>query len=120
MYAYVCSQCHSAFNIKANYTFEPSYLLLSYICVCTVLYFSAGIPRFVCGALGPTNRTLSLSPSLEKPEYRNISEFVFFYALLTRCRVGQECSDAIDKRTPKLANLEEEANAPTSRRMHLC
>lgn len=39
-------------------------------------YFFPGIPRFVCGALGPTNRTLSLSPSVEKPEYRNISEFL--------------------------------------------
>ena len=28
----------------------------------------------MCGALGPTNRTLSLSPSVEKPEYRNISK----------------------------------------------
>ena len=26
--------------------------------------------------MGPTNRTLSISPSVEKPEYRNISKFV--------------------------------------------
>ncbi|CAI7997328.1 Methionine synthase, partial [Geodia barretti] len=41
-----------------------------------------GIQRFVCGALGPTNRTLSLSPSVEKPEYRNISfdELVLSYS----------------------------------------
>ena len=32
-----------------------------------------GQPRFVCGALGPTNRTLSISPSVEKPELRNIT-----------------------------------------------
>ena len=25
--------------------------------------------------MGPTNRTLSISPSVEKPEFRNISEF---------------------------------------------
>mmetsp|Transcript_37243 Transcript_37243/g.58643 ORF Transcript_37243/g.58643 Transcript_37243/m.58643 type:complete len:1245 (-) Transcript_37243:89-3823(-) len=30
-------------------------------------------PRFVAGALGPTNRTLSISPDVEKPEFRNIS-----------------------------------------------
>lgn len=30
-------------------------------------------PRFVAGALGPTNRTLSISPSVEKPDFRNIS-----------------------------------------------
>ncbi|MEE8334872.1 MAG: methionine synthase [Candidatus Neomarinimicrobiota bacterium] len=28
-------------------------------------------PRFVCGALGPTNRTASLSPHVNNPEYRN-------------------------------------------------
>uniref|UniRef100_A0A0N4ZJY8 Methionine synthase n=1 Tax=Parastrongyloides trichosuri TaxID=131310 RepID=A0A0N4ZJY8_PARTI len=32
-----------------------------------------GIRRFVCGALGPTNKTLSISPSVEKPEFRNIT-----------------------------------------------
>ncbi|PAV74743.1 hypothetical protein WR25_15345 isoform A [Diploscapter pachys] len=28
---------------------------------------------FVCGAVGPTNKTLSISPSVEKPHYRNIT-----------------------------------------------
>ena len=32
-----------------------------------------GIRRYVAGAIGPTNKTLSISPSVEKPEYRNIS-----------------------------------------------
>eukprot|EP01060_Flectonema_neradi_P034299 TRINITY_DN596_c9_g1_i1.p1 TRINITY_DN596_c9_g1~~TRINITY_DN596_c9_g1_i1.p1 ORF type:complete len:1257 (+),score=275.03 TRINITY_DN596_c9_g1_i1:334-3771(+) len=31
-----------------------------------------GVRRYVCGAVGPTNRTCSISPSVEKPEYRNI------------------------------------------------
>eukprot|EP00184_Porphyridium_aerugineum_P000348 CAMPEP_0184698692 /NCGR_PEP_ID=MMETSP0313-20130426/5215_1 /TAXON_ID=2792 /ORGANISM="Porphyridium aerugineum, Strain SAG 1380-2" /LENGTH=1237 /DNA_ID=CAMNT_0027157663 /DNA_START=185 /DNA_END=3898 /DNA_ORIENTATION=- len=30
-------------------------------------------PRFVCGAMGPTNRTLSVSPSVENPAFRNIT-----------------------------------------------
>ena len=30
-------------------------------------------PRFVAGALGPTNRTASLSPDVNNPGYRNIS-----------------------------------------------
>jgi len=30
-------------------------------------------PRFVCGILGPTNRTASLSPRVEDPGYRNIT-----------------------------------------------
>jgi 5-methyltetrahydrofolate--homocysteine methyltransferase len=30
-------------------------------------------PRFVCGALGPTNRTASLSPDVNDPGYRNTS-----------------------------------------------
>ncbi|CAI4231121.1 unnamed protein product [Auanema sp. JU1783] len=37
---------------------------------------------FVCGAIGPTNKTLSISPSVEKPEFRNITfqELVTAYA----------------------------------------
>eukprot|EP00834_Sanchytrium_tribonematis_P002543 NODE_81_length_22758_cov_0.877797.p1 type:complete len:1163 gc:universal NODE_81_length_22758_cov_0.877797:13369-16857(+) len=30
-------------------------------------------PRWVAGSLGPTNRTLSISPSVENPAYRNIT-----------------------------------------------
>ena len=30
-------------------------------------------PRFVCGAIGPTNRTLSVSPSVENPAFRNVT-----------------------------------------------
>ena len=37
-------------------------------------YSILGIRRFSIGAIGPTNRTLSISPSVEKPEYRNISK----------------------------------------------
>uniref|UniRef100_A0A8B9FMD5 Methionine synthase n=1 Tax=Amazona collaria TaxID=241587 RepID=A0A8B9FMD5_9PSIT len=29
--------------------------------------------RYVAGAMGPTNRTLSVSPSVERPDYRNIT-----------------------------------------------
>jgi 5-methyltetrahydrofolate--homocysteine methyltransferase len=49
---------------------------------CELVQIKSGIQRFVCGALGPTNRTLSLSPSVEKPEYRNISfdELVLSYS----------------------------------------
>lgn len=32
-----------------------------------------GRPRFVCGAIGPTNKTLSLSPEVEDPGYREIT-----------------------------------------------
>ncbi|MGD2130415.1 MAG: methionine synthase [Lysobacterales bacterium] len=32
-----------------------------------------GRPVFVAGALGPTNRTASLSPDVNRPEYRNVS-----------------------------------------------
>ncbi|CAF1116453.1 unnamed protein product [Rotaria sordida] len=32
-----------------------------------------GIQRFVAGALGPTNKTLSISPSVDKPDFRNIT-----------------------------------------------
>ena len=30
-------------------------------------------PRFVCGALGPTNRTASLSPDVNDPGFRNVT-----------------------------------------------
>ncbi|XP_071833315.1 methionine synthase-like [Apostichopus japonicus] len=32
-----------------------------------------GQQRFVAGAMGPTNRTLSISPKVEQPEFRNIT-----------------------------------------------
>ncbi|MXO86995.1 5-methyltetrahydrofolate--homocysteine methyltransferase [Altererythrobacter aurantiacus] len=32
-----------------------------------------GIERFVCGAVGPTNKTLSLSPQVEDPGYREVT-----------------------------------------------
>uniref|UniRef100_A0A8C8E2Z2 Methionine synthase n=1 Tax=Oryzias sinensis TaxID=183150 RepID=A0A8C8E2Z2_9TELE len=31
------------------------------------------VKRFVAGALGPTNKTLSVSPSVERPDFRNIT-----------------------------------------------
>ena len=31
-----------------------------------------GVPRFVAGAMGPTNKTLSLSPDVEDPGYREV------------------------------------------------
>ncbi|KAF6026082.1 MTR [Bugula neritina] len=34
---------------------------------------ATGVRRYVAGALGPTNRTLSISPSVEQPEFRNIT-----------------------------------------------
>lgn len=40
-------------------------------------------PRYVMGALGPTNRTLSISPSVENPSFRNVTfmEMVEAYTL---------------------------------------
>ncbi|XP_062858822.1 methionine synthase [Trichomycterus rosablanca] len=32
-----------------------------------------GVKRYVAGAVGPTNRTLSVSPSVERPDFRNIT-----------------------------------------------
>lgn len=34
-------------------------------------------PRFVAGAIGPTNKTASVSPSVDRPEERNISTHLF-------------------------------------------
>ena len=41
---------------------------------CNDVTKETGIKRYVAGALGPTNRTLSISPSVEQPDYRNISK----------------------------------------------
>ena len=43
-------------------------------------------PRFVAGALGPTNRTASLSPDVSDPSYRNVTfdQLVDAYATATR------------------------------------
>ena len=43
---------------------------------CDEVAMETGVPRYVAGAIGPTNRTLSISPSVEKPELRNISKFM--------------------------------------------
>ncbi|KAI9021620.1 methionine synthase [Phycomyces nitens] len=40
---------------------------------CDDVYKATGVPRFVCGAVGPTNRTASISPSVENPAYRNVT-----------------------------------------------
>lgn len=42
--------------------------------------------KYVAGSLGPTNRTLSISPSVEKPELRNVTfdELVEAYMVQTR------------------------------------
>ncbi|KAL1436806.1 hypothetical protein MTO96_049345 [Rhipicephalus appendiculatus] len=40
---------------------------------CQKIEAQTGLPRFVCGALGPTNRTLSISPFVDRPHERNVS-----------------------------------------------
>ncbi|XP_023220424.1 methionine synthase-like isoform X2 [Centruroides sculpturatus] len=40
---------------------------------CNDIFNKTGIPRYVAGSMGPTNKTLSISPSVEYPEYRNIN-----------------------------------------------
>jgi 5-methyltetrahydrofolate--homocysteine methyltransferase len=48
-----------------------------------------GRPRFVAGALGPTNRTASLSPNVSDPGFRNVTfdELATTYAEATRALV---------------------------------
>jgi 5-methyltetrahydrofolate--homocysteine methyltransferase len=45
-----------------------------------------GQPRFVAGAIGPTNRTASISPDVNNPGFRNVAfdELVAAYATQTR------------------------------------
>ena len=51
----------------------PSGLLSYCLCYISNIFLFAGIKRYVIGSVGPTNRTLSLSPSVERPDFRNIS-----------------------------------------------
>jgi 5-methyltetrahydrofolate--homocysteine methyltransferase len=48
-----------------------------------------GRPRFVAGALGPTNRTASLSPDVNDPGFRNVAfdDLAATYAVATRALV---------------------------------
>ena len=48
-----------------------------------------GVPRFVAGAMGPTNKTLSLSPDVEDPGYREVTfdEIVAVYVEQARALV---------------------------------
>src|SRR5450432_3494383 len=51
---------------------------------------ASGVQRFVAGALGPTNRTASLSPDVNDPGFRNISfdELVAAYSDVTRALIA--------------------------------
>ncbi len=53
-------------------------------------------PRFVAGAIGPTNRTASISPDVNNPGYRNVTfdELVTAYSEQTRALIEGGC-DAI-------------------------
>ena len=44
---------------------------------CDEVETETGRRCFVAGAIGPTNRTLSISPSVERPDFRNISLLFF-------------------------------------------
>eukprot|EP01114_Cavostelium_apophysatum_P001273 TRINITY_DN1107_c0_g1_i1.p1 TRINITY_DN1107_c0_g1~~TRINITY_DN1107_c0_g1_i1.p1 ORF type:complete len:1245 (-),score=428.66 TRINITY_DN1107_c0_g1_i1:22-3756(-) len=50
-------------------------------------------PRFVAGALGPTNKTASISPSVDRPDYRNVTfeELVDAYKEQTRGLIDGGC-----------------------------
>ena len=55
-------------------TNETGLLIIIYIeLIFFLILLLLGIKRYVAGSVGPTNKTLSVSPSVEKPEFRNIS-----------------------------------------------
>ena len=57
-----------------------------------------GVARFAAGAVGPTNRTLSISPSVEKPDFRNISK--------SRVRERSKSNNYIFQLIPGLVHFE--------------
>ena len=56
---------------------------------CDEIEKTTGIPRYVAGVLGPTNRTCSISPDVNDPGYRNISfdELVTAYKESTKALI---------------------------------
>src|SRR6201985_1281059 len=50
-----------------------------------------GRPRFVAGAIGPTNRTASISPDVSSPGFRAVTFDDLRAARSEERRVGQEC-----------------------------
>ena len=98
------------------------YVSMFIICItqsyhCTFL----GVKRYVAGAIGPTNRTLSISPSVENPGYRNISESLFiviqpfFAAKFTKCVTCAQWSSAI-KTVPEEKLREAQCSEPVKSR----
>ena len=86
-------------QLKASYIM---YVSMFIICITQSYYCTfLGVKRYVAGAIGPTNRTLSISPSVENPGYRNISESLFiviqpfFAAKFTKCVTCAQWSSAI-------------------------
>eukprot|EP00026_Physarum_polycephalum_P000861 Phypoly_transcript_00862.p1 GENE.Phypoly_transcript_00862~~Phypoly_transcript_00862.p1 ORF type:complete len:1261 (+),score=203.53 Phypoly_transcript_00862:42-3785(+) len=66
------------FLAQADYQMQPHVYRLNKVAAalakeCATAYTAKNPakPRFVAGAIGPTNRTLSVSPSVDKPEFRN-------------------------------------------------
>ena len=45
-----------------------------------------GVPRFVAGAVGPTNKTLSLSPDVEDPGFREVTFDEIVAVYVEQCR----------------------------------
>ncbi|MGI2096649.1 methionine synthase [Shewanella glacialipiscicola] len=56
---------------------------------CDEVAAATGIPRYVAGVLGPTNRTCSISPDVNDPGYRNVSfdELVSAYRESTKALI---------------------------------
>jgi len=81
-----------------------------------------GRPRFVAGALGPTNRTASLSPDVADPGFRNVSfdELAETYAEATRALVEAAWTDP---RRDRVRHAERQSGAlrraPRARRTRL-
>ncbi len=63
-------------------------------------------PRFVAGAIGPTNRTASLSPDVNNPGFRNVTfdELVTAYAEQTRGLIEGGCDTVLIETTTDTLN----------------
>ncbi len=56
-----------------DFVYELNFAAAKLARQCTVRYVTKEKPRYVAGAIGPTNKTLSISPDVENPGYRAVT-----------------------------------------------
>lgn len=67
-----------------DFTYDINYQAALLAKQATLTYASKDKPRFVAGSIGPTNKTLSISPKVEDPAYRAVTFEEVVHAYMTQ------------------------------------